>query len=96
MLLWKSIVSNPLLAPTNLVLFLNKCDVLKAKLAAGIRLGKYVISYADRPNDFQHASECESSFFSFSRLFGLSLLPLPCFSFFSLCSGESGSPPFTE
>ena len=58
-------MSNPLLAPTNLVLFLNKCDVLKAKLAAGIRLGKYVISYADRPNDFQHASECESSFFSF-------------------------------
>ncbi|KAI5122002.1 hypothetical protein M0805_001834 [Coniferiporia weirii] len=56
-LLWKSVVSNPLLAKTNLVLFLNKCDVLRAKLAAGIRLGKYVISYADRPNDFEHASD---------------------------------------
>lgn len=56
-LLWKSVVSNQLLAKTNLVLFLNKCDVLKAKLRAGIRLGKYVISYGDRPNDFEHASE---------------------------------------
>jgi len=56
-LLWKSIVANPLLAKTNLVLFLNKCDVLRAKLASGIQLGKYVISYGDRPNDFQHASD---------------------------------------
>ncbi|KAL5498686.1 hypothetical protein ACEPAH_2041 [Sanghuangporus vaninii] len=56
-LLWKSVVSNQLLAKTNLVLFLNKCDVLRAKLRAGIRLGKYVISYGDRPNDFEHASE---------------------------------------
>lgn len=58
MLLWKSVVSNQLLANTNLVLFLNKCDVLRSKLRAGIRLGKYVISYGDRPNDFEHASEC--------------------------------------
>jgi len=55
-LLWKSIVTNPLLSQTNLVLFLNKCDVLRAKLESGIRLGKYVISYGDRPNDFEHAS----------------------------------------
>ncbi|KLO10580.1 G-alpha-domain-containing protein [Schizopora paradoxa] len=56
-LLWKNIVSNQLLAKTNLVLFLNKCDVLRAKLQSGIQLGKYVISYGDRPNDFQHASD---------------------------------------
>ncbi|KAH8116109.1 G-alpha-domain-containing protein [Phellopilus nigrolimitatus] len=56
-LLWKSVAANPLLAKTNLVLFLNKCDVLRAKLRAGIRLGKYVISYGDRPNDFEHASD---------------------------------------
>ena len=31
-LLWKSIVSNPLLARTNLVLFLNKIDRFKEKL----------------------------------------------------------------
>ena len=56
-------MKNPLLAKTNLVLFLNKCDVLRAKLNAGIRLGKYVISYGDRPNDFEHASDCKRFFF---------------------------------
>lgn len=58
-MLWRFIVSNKLLKETSLVLFLNKCDVLKAKLDAGVHLGKYVISYGDRPNDFSHVSECE-------------------------------------
>lgn len=82
MLLWKSVVKNPLLAKTNLVLFLNKCDVLRAKLNAGIRLGKYVISYGDRPNDFEHASDCEFVtfffFFHFAPPFPSPLLPLLC------------------
>jgi len=55
-LLWKSIVANPLLKKTNLVLFLNKCDILKEKLASGIRLADYILSYGDRPNDFDNAS----------------------------------------
>ncbi|KAF8629170.1 hypothetical protein AX17_005755 [Amanita inopinata Kibby_2008] len=55
-LLWKSVVSNPLLKRTEVVLFLNKIDILKAKLAAGVSFGHYVISYGDRPNDFEHAS----------------------------------------
>ncbi|KAI0791447.1 guanine nucleotide binding protein, alpha subunit [Irpex lacteus] len=55
-LLWKSIVSNPLLAKTNLVLFLNKIDILKAKLASGIQFGHYIVSYGARPNDFDNAS----------------------------------------
>jgi len=54
--LWNSIVTNELLKNTNLIIFLNKIDILKAKLAAGIRLAKYVVSYADRPNDFENAS----------------------------------------
>lgn len=78
MLLWKSVVKNPLLAKTNLVLFLNKCDVLRAKLNAGIRLGKYVISYGDRPNDFEHASDCEFVTFFFLSLIS-PLLSLPPF-----------------
>jgi guanine nucleotide-binding protein alpha-1 subunit len=57
-LLYKSVVSNPLLAKTNLVLFLNKCDILKTKLASGIRFAKYVVSYGDRPNDFDSVSKC--------------------------------------
>ncbi|THG94874.1 hypothetical protein EW026_g6679 [Hermanssonia centrifuga] len=55
-LLWKSIVSNPLLSRTSLVLFLNKTDILKAKLAAGIHFGHYIVSYGNRPNDYESTS----------------------------------------
>ncbi|KZT10357.1 G-alpha-domain-containing protein [Laetiporus sulphureus 93-53] len=55
-LLWKSIVSNPLLKKTSIVLFLNKVDIFKAKLEAGIKLGKYIVSYGNRPNDFESTS----------------------------------------
>ncbi|KAJ7502857.1 guanine nucleotide binding protein, alpha subunit [Mycena galericulata] len=53
-LLWKAIVSSPMLKDTSLILFLNKCDILKAKLAAGQKFGEYVVSYVDKPNDFEH------------------------------------------
>lgn len=59
MSLWKSIVSNQLLKSTDLILFLNKCDILKAKLESGIRFGTWVISYGDRPNTFEGAANCE-------------------------------------
>jgi len=55
-LLWKSIVSNPLLAKTSIVLFLNKIDIIKAKLQAGIPFGHYIVSYGNRPNDYESAS----------------------------------------
>ncbi|KIJ14579.1 hypothetical protein PAXINDRAFT_169727 [Paxillus involutus ATCC 200175] len=55
-ILWKNIVSHPLLKKTELVLFLNKCDIFRAKLASGIRLGDYITSYGNRPNDFESAS----------------------------------------
>lgn len=58
-LLWKSVCSNKLLANVDLVLFLNKCDILEAKLTAGVRLAKYVRSYGDRPNDIETASKCK-------------------------------------
>ncbi|EDR12566.1 guanine nucleotide-binding protein alpha-4 subunit [Laccaria bicolor S238N-H82] len=54
--LWTSIVSHPLLKNTNLVLFLNKIDILQSKLAFGIKIADYVVSYGDRPNDYEHAS----------------------------------------
>ncbi|KAJ7321022.1 guanine nucleotide-binding protein alpha-4 subunit [Mycena albidolilacea] len=56
-LLWKIIVSSPLLKDANLILFLNKCDILKAKLASGVRFGQHVTSYGDRPNDFENCSQ---------------------------------------
>ncbi|KAG5651198.1 hypothetical protein H0H81_009527 [Sphagnurus paluster] len=36
-LLWKAVCSNKLLANVDLVLFLNKCDILDAKLKSGIK-----------------------------------------------------------
>jgi len=54
--LWTSIVSNKLLADTPIVLFLNKCDLLKAKIEAGSHFAKHIVSYADRPNTFEGCS----------------------------------------
>ena len=64
-MLWSSIVSNKLLERTDIILFLNKCDILDHKLKSGIRLAKYVRSYQDRPNDADTAQKCmpRSNFF---------------------------------
>lgn len=64
-LLWKSIVSNKLLAATNIVLFLNKTDILKQKLQAGIKFADHLVSYGDRPNDFESTSYCTQIFLCF-------------------------------
>ncbi|KAG8961992.1 hypothetical protein FRC03_004759 [Tulasnella sp. 419] len=50
--LFTLICSNPLLKNVHLVLFLNKTDVLKKKLAMGIKVKKYITSYGDRPNEY--------------------------------------------
>ncbi|KAG9125207.1 hypothetical protein FRC07_008550, partial [Ceratobasidium sp. 392] len=50
--LWTQITSSPILKWVHLVLFLNKCDVLRAKLAAGIKVKKYITSYGDRTNEY--------------------------------------------
>ncbi|SJL11623.1 uncharacterized protein ARMOST_15029 [Armillaria ostoyae] len=56
-LLWKAVCQNKLLANVDLVLFLNKCDILESKLKSGIRLSKYVRSYGDRENDLDTVSK---------------------------------------
>ncbi|KAI0081525.1 G-alpha-domain-containing protein [Panus rudis PR-1116 ss-1] len=55
--LWKSVVSNRLLANVNIILFLNKCDLLKAKIESGVRLSHHLPSYQNRPNDYGSVSE---------------------------------------
>ena len=57
--LWTTIVTNKLLRDTNLILFLNKIDLLRSKLESGIKLKEYVVSYGDRPNDLDSATACE-------------------------------------
>ncbi|KAI0084041.1 G-protein alpha subunit [Irpex rosettiformis] len=50
--LFTNICSHRLLKHAHLVLFLNKTDVLQAKIARGVRVNKYITSYGDRPNEF--------------------------------------------
>ncbi|KAG8905907.1 hypothetical protein FRB99_007987 [Tulasnella sp. 403] len=54
--LFTLICSSPLLKNCHLVLFLNKTDVLRRKLEMGIKVKKYITSYGDRPNDYDHVS----------------------------------------
>ncbi|KAM6493116.1 Guanine nucleotide binding protein (G-protein), alpha subunit [Amanita muscaria] len=56
-LLWRSVCANKLLARTQLILFLNKCDLLQAKLQRGIRIRDSVPSFGDRKNDFSSATK---------------------------------------
>lgn len=58
-MLWKAVCSNKLLTKVELILFMNKCDILDRKLKSGIRLSKYLRSFGDRPNDLDTAQKCE-------------------------------------
>lgn len=48
-------------------------DVSKAKLEAGVRLSHHMVSYGDRPNDYDSVSKC-ISFVLFSDVSLVSLL----------------------
>ncbi|KAI0762174.1 G-protein alpha subunit [Trametes elegans] len=55
--LFTAVCSNKLLAHAALVLMLNKTDLLRQKLEAGIKVRKYISSYGDRPNNYEEVSE---------------------------------------
>ncbi|KAJ7730661.1 guanine nucleotide binding protein, alpha subunit [Mycena maculata] len=55
-MLWKSVCACKLLARTQLVLFLNKCDLLQAKLMRGAKIRDSVPSFGDRRNDVATAT----------------------------------------
>ncbi|CAA7268801.1 unnamed protein product [Cyclocybe aegerita] len=50
-ILWTSICSSKLLSKTQLILFLNKCDLLRRKLKRGVKVNQYLPSFGDRPNE---------------------------------------------
>ena len=54
----------------DLVLCLNKCDILKRKLARGVSMKRYISTYGDRPNDLPTASKCTSFLASMYHLEG--------------------------
>ena len=58
--LWKSICSSKILAKTQLILFLNKCDILSRKLKRGIKVNKHIPSFGDRPNEVMTVVKCKS------------------------------------
>ncbi|CAA7268537.1 unnamed protein product [Cyclocybe aegerita] len=50
-LLWRSVCGSKLLAKASMILFLNKCDLLKKKLKSGVQVKTHLPSYGERPND---------------------------------------------
>lgn len=57
--IWKAICNSPLLTQTTLVCFMNKCDLLRAKLKAGVKFRDYVITFGDEsPNDTASVVRC--------------------------------------
>ncbi|KAG9220419.1 hypothetical protein CCMSSC00406_0003875 [Pleurotus cornucopiae] len=55
--LFTAICTNQLLKNTHLVLLLNKVDLLKKKLEAGLKVRKYITSYGHRPNRYEDVAE---------------------------------------
>lgn len=67
---WTSICKSKLLAKVQLILFLNKCDILQRKLARGVPLRRYIPTYGDRKNDLPTASKyLKTQFLEVSRRF---------------------------
>ncbi|VDB91649.1 unnamed protein product [Peniophora sp. CBMAI 1063] len=56
-LLWKAVVSSKLLSKVQLILFLNKCDILERKLERGASITRFIPTYGDRDNDMQTAAK---------------------------------------
>ncbi|KAG6835896.1 hypothetical protein H0H93_013570 [Arthromyces matolae] len=50
-LLWRAVCRSKILSKTTMILFLNKCDILKRKLRDGAQVKLHLPSYGDRPND---------------------------------------------
>ncbi|CAA7269764.1 unnamed protein product [Cyclocybe aegerita] len=50
-LLWRTVCGSKLLQKTTMIMFLNKCDLLKKKLKSGVQVKTYLPSYGERPND---------------------------------------------
>ncbi|KAH9837774.1 G-alpha-domain-containing protein [Rhodofomes roseus] len=62
-MLWRLVCSSKLLQNTQMILFLNKYDLLDQKLKRGVKVNDHVRSYGDRPNDAETASKYFSQHF---------------------------------
>jgi guanine nucleotide-binding protein subunit alpha len=57
-LLWRNICSSKLLSKATIILFLNKCDILRRKLQSGVQIRNFLPSYGNRPNDAPNVIKC--------------------------------------
>jgi guanine nucleotide-binding protein alpha-1 subunit len=58
-MLWQTLCSLQMLAKTQIILFLNKCDLLEQKLRAGVEVRTHVPSFGDRSNDVETVKNCK-------------------------------------
>jgi guanine nucleotide-binding protein alpha-1 subunit len=58
-MLWQTLCSLQMLSKTQIILFLNKCDLLEQKLRAGVQVRTHVPSFGDRSNDVDTVKKCE-------------------------------------
>lgn len=56
---FRDLVGSKILKNVNIILFLNKIDLLESKLASGVQLGQYFKRYGDRPNTTEAVAKCE-------------------------------------
>lgn len=57
--LWQTLCSLQMLSKTQIILFLNKCDLLEQKLRSGVQVRTHVPSFGDRSNDVETVKKCE-------------------------------------
>ncbi|KAH9993429.1 guanine nucleotide binding protein, alpha subunit [Russula vinacea] len=62
-MLWQTLCSLQMLSKTQIILFLNKCDLLEQKLRAGVRVRTHVPSFGDRSNDVETVKKYFQSHF---------------------------------
>jgi hypothetical protein len=62
-MLWQTLCSLQMLSKTQIILFLNKCDLLEQKLRAGVKVRTHVPSFGSRSNDVETVKKCEHTLF---------------------------------
>jgi len=58
---WRATCRVDELAHINLIVFLNKADLLKRKLESGVRIRQWIKSYGMRANTVPAAKECKKA-----------------------------------
>ncbi|KAJ7614196.1 G-protein alpha subunit-domain-containing protein, partial [Roridomyces roridus] len=86
-ILWKDVVSSSVFERTNIILVLNKVDLMSVNSCEnGVRFADYVISYGDRPNDFESTSTyLRKHFASIHKQYSPS--PRPLYYYFTTAHG---------